>query len=746
MSKTVHLKNGTKIQLANSSFAKGGEGELFEIISPNTYCDKVAKIFSPNKRDKERETKLEYLLKNAPPSTGNTNHNSIIWVTDLIFDNGSFVGFLMPVAKGEKLEMLCHTKHPRQLGPEWKKFDFASSGAMELRLKICFNIAVALYQIHNLKCYVLVDMKPENIMIQSNGLISIIDTDSVAVIKNNNVLFHAPVATPEYSPPEHYTTIPNKIHKESWDRFSLAVIFYRVLCGIHPFTGTCNHPYDKCVGLADMVEKGLFPHGNKKGVFKVIPPPHKNFSNLKKAIQDLFINCFEKGHFNPEIRPTAADWCASISNQTIIDVGRPLPSRVAALNTYTFNKSIAYNFNTSVGKPVFEYMSPKSSFSIKDRLFNLFSKSKKQLLVEAILLEEETLKNKCVKLDDLEKELKDLVNSYQTNQSYILENEKIRLEHVKDHLVKKFLIMDDKARQLFRDEAGESFQLNKQYDAKIEQVEANMKNIYYELFTSRRQNHERCLEKIRKDINDIQELENNEMITAMSHPTKLAKYRFDRYASEIFKYSSYNQDTVRDLSRQGFQSLADIESVSPDGQLRHRTRGWVKVPGIGPVRARAINDYFKKVEITENQIISKPIKEKFISMRNVLNAMAISEQKKFDMESKNNQIIFKNRTQSLEPLLNKLKLEKNEKSIELKKKYDDFHVSLTNEAKFLNRSEVEPKLKELYNQFESELKNNLQSYVTKYSSKKNEIDRYLQEIFHDYNTLKILHYDFVATT
>lgn len=301
-----------KIQLAPKPFAGGGEGDLYQIIAPSNYKKYVAKVYHPHKRSKQREDKTQYLMDHPP--IGLFENGSIVWVLDALYDSTfQFVGFIMPFAKGKKLEILCLGKLPKRIGKEWHRFDLHASNAMKYRLRICFNLAAAIYQIHATDHYVLVDMKPENIIIQPNGLLAIVDTDSVEVIEDGIAIYPAPVATPEYTPPEFYTNQSRKTETvgEPWDRFGLAVIFYKLLCGIHPFTGSAKPPYDNLVSLHEKIEHGLFVHStSKKDFLSVVPSPHQRFEKLVPNLQDLFIQCFEEGHDNPEARPSANEWCA----------------------------------------------------------------------------------------------------------------------------------------------------------------------------------------------------------------------------------------------------------------------------------------------------------------------------------------------------------------------------------------------------------------------------------------------------
>lgn len=315
MSDLYYLKhNQEKIYLDAKPFAGGGEGNLYHIVKPAIYRKYVAKIYHPHKRNKEREQKIQYLIEHPPIALA--ENESVGWVWDALYDaNYEFVGFVMPLAKGKKLELLCLGKLPKQIGSAWQRFDLRREDAVGYRLRICFNLAAAVYQIHATNHYVLVDLKPENIILQPNGLLVIVDTDSVEVVENGKALYPAPVATPEYSPPEFYTQKhrQNDTVEESWDRFGLAVIFYKLLLGIHPFAATAQPPYDHLVSLHEKIEQGLFVHSpSRKKHLKVIPPPHQGFEQLDESLQELFLRCFEDGHHIPDARPSANEWCSAL--------------------------------------------------------------------------------------------------------------------------------------------------------------------------------------------------------------------------------------------------------------------------------------------------------------------------------------------------------------------------------------------------------------------------------------------------
>lgn len=329
-----YLKNKAEsVLVADKPFASGGEGELYEVMDGGQYRNHVAKVYHLRKRGGQREAKIQFLLDN-PPQFEQGNHRSIVWVEALLYDaDGDFVGFIMPRAQGEKLEILCAPKLPRYLGADWQRLDFEHDDALKLRAKVCYNIAVALHTIHATNKYVLVDLKPDNVILQSNGLISVVDMDSIEVMENGKTLFPATVATPEYTPPEYYEGVqPGKASiDDSWDRFGVAVIFYRLLLGIHPFAASCRPPYDGYASLGDKIEHGFFVHNPDKAEhFSVVPYLHKKFFHLDETLQTLFYRTFIHGHLNPKARTSAREWGEAFYNSALLLVDRRLPSQLVA--------------------------------------------------------------------------------------------------------------------------------------------------------------------------------------------------------------------------------------------------------------------------------------------------------------------------------------------------------------------------------------------------------------------------------
>jgi serine/threonine protein kinase len=301
-------QKNTSLQIPAKPFASGGEGAVYHLIAPKHLSKQIVKVFKPSKQTPEREAKMKYMLAN-PPAYLNDPSNSLVWAKELVYEKEQFVGYTMDMAYGVKLAYLCGSKIPKNIGKDFQKYDFKYKEAYLWRLKLAFNLAVAVVQLHKTGKYVAVDLKPDNIMVQANGKIALIDMDSIEVIENDKVLYAASAHTPEFAPWERLE-IGKDLIPETWDRFGLAVNIYKLLFGVHPFTGTCKAPYENCNNVEQMIENGLFPF-TKGEHFEVVPPPHKRFLQSDLEVQSLFKKCFDKDT-KPQDRPTPMNWCEAL--------------------------------------------------------------------------------------------------------------------------------------------------------------------------------------------------------------------------------------------------------------------------------------------------------------------------------------------------------------------------------------------------------------------------------------------------
>lgn len=313
---TFKNKQGEIIQLEDTPFASGGEGRVHKIISPAKYQNFCAKIYfdciNPKKKVpqkiKEREEKIEFMVKNKPQKLEESTWR-ICWPNDLVFSENEFVGFIMPLAFENSVELfeLTNLKINQDLQFDWSKFDRESPEGIKRRFKLNSNIALAVHNLHESQKYVVVDMKPQNFLVAPDGKVSILDVDTIQISNNGSVLFPSKAMTAEYLPPESANINGNKIDI-SWVRFILSVMFYEVLYGIHPFTGAFKPPYDNFNTLRERIENGLFPFGEKDNYFKGVPKQHFYFRKTPEQLQHLFVDTFEHGLKNAHDRPSAEAW------------------------------------------------------------------------------------------------------------------------------------------------------------------------------------------------------------------------------------------------------------------------------------------------------------------------------------------------------------------------------------------------------------------------------------------------------
>ncbi len=306
---------GIKVKTEKQPFAKGGEGAVHKIISPANYTGLCAKLYFPKQRSKRKKDKIEYMVHNPPPNLTSKNH-IICWAKEALFQGKEFVGFIMPLAFDGSIQLyeLCTPKLKAKLGKKWiNKFDRNSNKGIQSRLKLCTNLAAAIHNIHSLQKYVLVDLKPQNVLVTDDGKVSVIDCDSIQISNNGQILFPARVATAEYVPPEGANINPSKdVVLPSWDRFSMAIMFYEVLFGLHPYAASFSGRYQNSDTLDSKIKSGLFVHGKNKTFVSVLPPLHKNFGIIPHALKQLFTRAFDSGNQMPDVRPTAEEWGKTI--------------------------------------------------------------------------------------------------------------------------------------------------------------------------------------------------------------------------------------------------------------------------------------------------------------------------------------------------------------------------------------------------------------------------------------------------
>lgn len=318
----VYTDNRTKILISDTPLSSGGEGEV-RIVRSTTedkYKNTCVKLYYKNKRTPELERKVRYLVSNPPRKTKGTEYR-ICWPIDAVYDDKSdFIGFIMPLSfyKSKTLTVLTTPSISKKAGPEWHdQYDRENGVPSALnRLQLIVNLFKSVSILHDTGKYVIMDFKPDNVLVTSEGKISLIDMDSVQ-INDASLSFKGSAITPEYIPPEYYgnsgKNASNKIYSTHWDIFSLAAVSYQILFGLHPYAVSPKRASDEdMIDIATNIRQNLFPFG-KKGYMVTYAPPHKKFTQLPPEIQSLFIMAFDS---NPHLRPACSEWISTIVKET----------------------------------------------------------------------------------------------------------------------------------------------------------------------------------------------------------------------------------------------------------------------------------------------------------------------------------------------------------------------------------------------------------------------------------------------
>lgn len=305
------------------------EGTVYKITAPSHltgYCVKIYK--NPTQ---QRANKISFMVDNPPAQIEIQGKIKLGWPVDTIMGNGSFVGFMMPLAfSGSKeLTSLIPNIRSTNVDVNWQKYNLKNEKrAFEARLKLIHNISVAINLLHQTNKYVLCDFKPDNVLVTHSGEITVCDIDSIQIAEGSKMLYHATANTCGYIPPEYYNRGMGKsdtdVLKKSWDSFALAVVYYKLLLGLHPYSGTPKIPKDEGESpLWQNIADDLFPNGKNRNKIAVIPPAHEKFKVLPQSIQDLFLRSFS---LDADNRPSIDEWGNAIFE--IIKSPKPNPEPV----------------------------------------------------------------------------------------------------------------------------------------------------------------------------------------------------------------------------------------------------------------------------------------------------------------------------------------------------------------------------------------------------------------------------------
>jgi hypothetical protein len=306
------------LKYANIPIAKGGEGSIYKVIDNSNTCYKK---FHTHVNIEDKKDKISYMQRNKYDGYQG-EYYSICWPENLVYHNNQFTGFVMKLANSEALTLYEFIQP--SLGEKLSNIEWSSRYSREVyegftnRVKLCANLALAVHHIHDKGNAVIVDLKPQNILCQNNGYIFITDCDSFQIKTNDGIIHKAKVATPEYAPPESGIAPNTNIHIDyNWDNFSLAVIIYEVLFGIHPYVANYGGIYDEFNTIRQRISNNLYVHNVNPKYINHIPEQHSLFTLLPNELKLLF-----KKAFTSTQRPAPKDWKIALGEFVVNEVNK----------------------------------------------------------------------------------------------------------------------------------------------------------------------------------------------------------------------------------------------------------------------------------------------------------------------------------------------------------------------------------------------------------------------------------------
>jgi DNA-binding helix-hairpin-helix protein with protein kinase domain len=287
------------------SLGRGGEACIYTVP---TDANAVAKVY--HKPSEVQARKLEVMLNHPPENpTASLGHISIAWPTELLrAADGSdrIVGFLMPRIRG--MRPIIDFYNPRTRRQHCPLFSY------QYLLRTARNLAAAFAALHA-SGYCVGDVNESNILVSDTALVTVVDTDSFQVYDPDNDFVHrCPVGKPEFTPPELQNKTFAKCDRAvPHDLFGLAVLIFQLLMeGTHPFSGIYQGageppPYEARIAA------GHFTYSQNRSVPYVPTPIAPPWKILHPSLQELFLRCFEDGHSNPLLRPSAQSWVLALA-------------------------------------------------------------------------------------------------------------------------------------------------------------------------------------------------------------------------------------------------------------------------------------------------------------------------------------------------------------------------------------------------------------------------------------------------
>lgn len=278
----------------------GGEGRVFEL----TKTDKLAaKVYHKTPLEDEQVEKLKAMI-----AVGGEELAPIAaWPRDLLIDARTKrpCGVLMTrISDARELHELYGAT------PRAKHYPHAYWHHLVLAAR---NAAAAFETLHA-RGVVIGDVNQGNLLVDAEMCVRFIDCDSFQITAGKRV-FHCPVGTPHFTPPELQSVrLSEQVRTSQHDAFGLAqLIFHLLFVGRHPFAGRYRGEGDMHIERA--IGELRFAFSEDREQTQVDPPPASlGLSDLPPRMAQMFELAFRLDPRKGGQRPTPRDWVVALES------------------------------------------------------------------------------------------------------------------------------------------------------------------------------------------------------------------------------------------------------------------------------------------------------------------------------------------------------------------------------------------------------------------------------------------------
>lgn len=316
MRESIKLRRGPDGEVAtlnaSAMLGIGGEATVYSFPHDDSLA---AKVYLKPTDDHAR--KLAIMCANPPVEDApNGDGSPLAWPVDTLHSadrKKRVIGYLMP--KMSDMAPIINVYSPQARLQERPQFTY------QHLIRTGQNLARAVGAVHTTS-YVIGDLNNTNVFVSGDAQVTLIDTDSFQVSDpDSGEIYRCPVFTPDFTPPEMQGEADTLVDRTiEQDLFGLGVLIFLLLnAGGHPFAGSFQEEGD-APPITDRIKDGHYPYSVQKQVPYKPATVALPFDILAPGLRDLFAQCFEKGHDNPETRPTARDWqeALAVAEQSLV--------------------------------------------------------------------------------------------------------------------------------------------------------------------------------------------------------------------------------------------------------------------------------------------------------------------------------------------------------------------------------------------------------------------------------------------